>query len=272
MKKRYVKYFSMITTAFVLAGCFNNKAEYIAFQPSYNDVKIDCKSGFNINGSSWHYSQFQLYISNVMVKTKKADWQPLVLNKTDKQHDNIALIGENCHEKNTAQNSDGIADKQMTNWQISFQRPADFSKIKYIKFTIGVPFSVNHLNPLTQESPLNMASMFWGWQMGHKFVRLEMKSDKDDWLFHLGSTGCMSPSALRAPKAECQYPNRVEVTLPFNEDEKNIQIDLYSLFKGVKLGREHSCQSSPTDENCTALMNNIGINKRNSIFKAFANE
>jgi uncharacterized repeat protein (TIGR04052 family) len=74
-----------------------------------------------------------------------------------------------------------------------------------IRFTVGVPFALNHANPLTAAAPLNRGELFWTWQSGYKFLRADF--------FHLGSTGCSSASALRPPKEPCTQPNRVRVEL-----------------------------------------------------------
>ena len=72
-----------------------------------------------------------------------------------------------------------------------------------VEFQLGVPFAGNHGNPLRAEPPLDVPSMFWTWQSGHKFLRLDLG---DRWSFHLGSTGCMSASAVRAPSGQCRAP------------------------------------------------------------------
>jgi uncharacterized repeat protein (TIGR04052 family) len=74
-----------------------------------------------------------------------------------------------------------------------------------IRFTVGVPFALNHANPLTAAAPLDRGEMFWTWQSGYKFLRADS--------FHLGSTGCSSSSALRPPQAPCAQPNRMRVEL-----------------------------------------------------------
>src|SRR5262245_40321481 len=42
-----------------------------------------------------------------------------------------------------------------------------------IRFSIAVPFDLNHANPLTASAPLNRAELFWSWQSGYKFLRFE---------------------------------------------------------------------------------------------------
>lgn len=82
-----------------------------------------------------------------------------------------------------------------------------------IRFVVGVPFELNHANPLTAAAPLDRTDLLWTWQSGYKFLRAELAEDGKEWAFHLGSTGCASASALRPPSAECAQPNRMTVEL-----------------------------------------------------------
>jgi uncharacterized repeat protein (TIGR04052 family) len=82
-----------------------------------------------------------------------------------------------------------------------------------IRFTVGVPFDLNHANPLTAEPPLDRGELFWTWQTGYKFLRADLVVDGREQSFHLGSTGCSSASALRPPAQECAEPNRIRVAL-----------------------------------------------------------
>ncbi len=56
----------------------------------------------------------------------------------------------------------------------------------------------NHANPAAALAPLNVGSMFWTWQLGYKFLRLDVRrqdSDTSAWSLHLGSEGCQSNAA-----------------------------------------------------------------------------
>lgn len=82
-----------------------------------------------------------------------------------------------------------------------------------IRFVVGVPFGLNHANPLTAAPPLNRTDLLWTWQTGYKFLRVELAEDGKEWAFHLGSTGCASAAAVRPPQAECAQPNRMTVEI-----------------------------------------------------------
>jgi uncharacterized repeat protein (TIGR04052 family) len=83
-----------------------------------------------------------------------------------------------------------------------------------IRLTVGVPFELNHANPLTAAPPLDRGEMFWSWQSGHKFLRADLAVADHEWAFHVGSTGCSSASALRPPAQPCTEPNEMRIELP----------------------------------------------------------
>lgn len=128
-----------------------------------------------------------------------------------------------------------------------------------VRFTLGVPFELNHEDPTIAPAPLNFTSMFWAWQSGYKFVKIDMASSglpqdpnappemalKDrlaaieklaamklegapvkkslraaGFSVHLGSTDCAS-SSLTAPPAGCRNPNRLTITFENFDPVKN---------------------------------------------------
>lgn len=46
-----------------------------------------------------------------------------------------------------------------------------------VTFDLGVPFALNHADVASAPSPLNVKAMWWSWQGGYKFVRVDMKTD-----------------------------------------------------------------------------------------------
>lgn len=92
----------------------------------------------------------------------------------------------------------------------------DGAEYSAIRLTIGVPFGLNHSNPLTAAAPLDRGELFWNWQSGHKFLRADLAVSGHAWSFHLGSTGCSSASALRPPAQPCAQPNEMRIELKGN--------------------------------------------------------
>jgi uncharacterized repeat protein (TIGR04052 family) len=266
---------SALFSLFLLSGCWQKEEpKKITFQATYKKEALSCQTPFfheanstiePLNIKKWQYQQLQFFIHNIEVKTKKAGWKPWLMTTNPYQVDNIALLGEVCGEKN-----------KQSHWQLALTPLTEAVNITELRFTVGVPFSQNHLNPLTQASPLNVSSMFWGWQGGHKFMRIELMSKNDDWLFHLGSTGCKALSPVRAPKEECLQPNRVLITLPFTQHTTDIEFDLAVLFQHLTLTRANNCQSAVDKESCKVLFENLamntGTNQSQLLFKAKNND
>jgi uncharacterized repeat protein (TIGR04052 family) len=98
-----------------------------------------------------------------------------------------------------------------------------------VRFTVGVPFELNHGNPLVAGAPLDRGEMFWNWQSGHKFLRADLAVAGHEWSFHLGSTGCSSASALRPPAQPCMQPNEMHVELKGDPTRGVVQLRLAPL-------------------------------------------
>lgn len=282
----------LITSLIVLVGCSEvKKTRVLTFTPTYKSEILNCLTSFKHEEKTWQYSQLQFFISNIEVKAHDGQWQVWQLSETKYQTENVALLGEYCQgseiknqnnakvseiNTNIEQISKQKNDKtNQGNWQLLFEQPQELSNFSQLRFTLGVPFSLNHQNPLLQKSPLNVPNMFWVWQTGHKFFRLDMEevnenSKKDSWQFHLGSTGCKAPSALRAPKQPCENANLATITLDLDgtylkrkefggNQLSGIHLDLAELFSGLVITQENSCQSGPYSESCLPLFKDVGL-------------
>jgi uncharacterized repeat protein (TIGR04052 family) len=141
-----------------------------------------------------------------------------------------------------------------------------------LRFEVGVPQAVNHLDLTDSAAPLNQSDMFWAWQSGHKFTRIEWLVSGEEgqipWNFHLGSTGCMSDGATVAPAEACMKPNRAVITVEgINPEDPSVDLDLSALFSGVDLGyntpeTHPGCASMPNDsEDCAPLFESLGLSE-----------
>jgi uncharacterized repeat protein (TIGR04052 family) len=103
-----------------------------------------------------------------------------------------------------------------------------------IRLTVGVPFDLNHANPLAAAAPLDRGEMFWNWQSGHKFLRADLAVAGHEWAFHLGSTGCSSASALRPPAQPCAQPNEMRIELKGDPLHGVVRLRLDSLIAAAQ--------------------------------------
>ena len=128
-----------------------------------------------------------------------------------------------------------------------------------LHFTLGVPFTLNHQNPVTQPSPLNEPDMFWTWRNGYKFLRLDMSTEQDDWAYHLGSVGCQSDSAVRSPTYHCAQPNLSHHQITVRQDAPfTLFLHLDALLDGVTLTHTNRCvMHGETEVSCAHLFGNL---------------
>lgn len=214
-------------------------------------------TGIGTANSSFIPSDFRFYISNIRLKPLGGAEVPLQLDQESVwQHENVALIDfetgpENgCNEGNTA-----------TNTQVTGTVPAGV--YTSISFDLGLPFDLNHGNASTAESPLNFTAMFWSWNSGYKFIRVDTADDK--FRVHLGSTGCDGGSPSRPPAA-CSNVNLGAVTLAgYNPSHGVIEVDLAALLADSNVDANEpetppGCMSDPNDAECEAIFRNLGVN------------
>lgn len=267
-----------------ISGCFISETrpsiEQFDVQLMWKNSAIDCQTTFNAGeeNKTWFIEQFQFFLSNIDVGSNTSGWQKLNLANSPFQASNTVLLGTNCPDDNVALNDKNTVangaisneenkGEKKTNWTVKFATDSNRSIDEYshVRFTLGVPFEINHLNPISQPSPLNLPSMFWIWQTGHKFMRLELATHQEQWLFHLGSTGCKSASAMRSPQQNCLYPNRFYFELPLVKNDQGhfiLNLDLAALLNHVELTSSSSCQSDQAKKSCQQLFNNLLLNKK----------
>jgi uncharacterized repeat protein (TIGR04052 family) len=126
-----------------------------------------------------------------------------------------------------------------------------------LRFLIGVPFAVNHSDPLGASAPLDDTTMHWHWRSGYKFLRTGMQHPEGRILLHLGSAGCEGTVPdIRG----CRYPNRFTVELDEWQPGMTISVDVQVLTRaaGASRGDVH-CESGPADPDCRALMPVLGL-------------
>jgi uncharacterized repeat protein (TIGR04052 family) len=228
----------------------------------WHDKVLGCQSTFTPENTKkvWFIEQFQFFLSNIEITSDNLNWQGFKLLKNRYQNANTVLLGKNCRERNQQPNTE-----KSGNWSITFANDINLSKVTALRFSLGVPFTSNHLNPVSQESPLNLPSMFWVWQTGHKFMRIELSSLNEQWLFHLGSTGCKAASVMREPKSPCRYPNSVNFELPIVKGEGKqltLNVNLAQLLKKVTLTDTSSCQSERDSASCQQLFSNLFVDEK----------
>jgi uncharacterized repeat protein (TIGR04052 family) len=257
----------------------------IEIKPFYNKQALACDLGFSHLGQAWNIVQLAFFISDMHYQLTDEQWQPITFAEGPWQTEHTALIwyasdcnnvGANVGESQKAKVGQTNQSSAQQNTVVVF-KDTDFTNMPAqtrLRFSLSVPFEYNHLNPLTQASPLNHPSMFWSWRLGHKFLRLDMSSQQaqHQWSFHLGSLGCQSQSSLRPPEKACTQPNRFDMTLELDSQTalSVLQLNLEALLANIDLANMPPCMFELSEqESCARLLLNL---QNQSLFTASKDE
>lgn len=218
----------------------------IPFVATWDGVPLTC------DGSDHALTDLRFYISNPQLVTPDGKARDVGFTvEKPWQNDAVALIDL---EDGTGTCQNGTAE--ITRQLVGVTRSGDYTKLR---FTVGVPFRLNHSNPLTASPPLDDPDMHWHWRSGYKFLRAGVRTESDGFWIHVGSAGC---EGTVGNITECRFPNRIDVELDgFVPGESRVAIDLAQLISGVNLGDgiTTNCSSGPAEETCVAPFEALGI-------------
>jgi uncharacterized repeat protein (TIGR04052 family) len=244
------KMFLFFFFVFLLVACSEpQQRNKITVQFWSDNQQLGCEDNEKLANSKLKIEQVGLFLSNLTLVNENVTI-PLQLSKNPWQTASVALmyLPSDC--------------QQSHNQTLMFDTHIDQHLPQTLTFNVGVPFDLNHQNPLSQSSPLNLPSMFWAWQNGHKFLRLDLKAKKEPFSFHLGSVGCASSSRVRAPESPCAEPHFFSFKLDKQERGEVLRIDLDKLLDGIELSPESSCLFHGEQESvCQLLMDNLQTNQ-----------
>jgi len=249
------------------------RAVTVHFAAHVGDQPFQCGRqypGVGVTKSTISGRDFRFYVFNVRLMDAAGKETALELEQDGKwQLDDLALLD---FEDATGSCANGTPDVNRT-----IRGKAPEGAYTGLRFTLGVPFNKNHLDPLTQPPPLNLTALMWVWNAGHKFARLDFSSTglPRGFSIHLGSTGCTPSETRNTIPTSCEAANRVEVSLPtFDVDHDEVIADLAALLQdtdvdkpenrapegtesGMRMGA--GCMSSPTTADCAGLFANFGL-------------
>lgn len=211
---------------------------------------------------------FRFYVSNVRMVRSDGSEEPLTLGPDDAWNltsggNRVTLVDL---EDATASCAGGTAG---TNAVVRGKVPA--GTYIGVRFTMGVPFALNHTDYAATPQPLDSQAMAWNWQAGRKFAKIEVTDPggaTGTWTaktfnVHLGSTGCTGNPASGQTVA-CVAPNRMEVALgTFDADTQRIAVDLQALLAGTDITVNRAgaagCMSGGTDPECPNVFRSMAI-------------
>lgn len=268
----------------------------LQFALKVNGQNLTCGKEYTGLGSGKIAATFtdaRFYVSNIRLITSMGETVPVQLNQDGQwQYQNVALLD---FEDGTASCKDG--GNTATRSIVSGKVPA--GNYNGVIFDLGLPFELNHADAASAPAPLNIPALWWNWQVGYKFVRLDMRLGGEAmgagmamptpiagatpsaeasghggmamaanaYLIHLGSTGCPAPNEAAKPTEPCSNPNLTTVRLTnpnFVPGKTTIVADVNTLLSGVALEKSMpkppGCMSGTDDPDCSSLFPGFGLN------------
>lgn len=226
-------------------------------------------SGIGTTASTITPTDFRFYVSDVALLDVSGKATPVTLKQDGKwQYQNVALLD---FEDKTGLAVNGTTD---TNAAVTGAVPE--GAYTGLRFTVGVPETLNHADASKAASPLNLTGLFWSWQGGYKHARIDFTSKglTGGYNIHLGSTGCTGTMmamqtdhggmAMPMTNVTCTANHRPTITLTAFDPGKDVVVaDLKALLSetnvDVDQGGAAGCMSAPDDPDCGAIFNAFGL-------------
>jgi uncharacterized repeat protein (TIGR04052 family) len=252
----------------LVLACGGETEDYtLSFEARAGGAPLRCGEGYTGMGASSgpvELRDFRLYVSDVRLVGADGAEAPLELDQDVVwQHASVALL--DFEDGSGACSASGTPEtRAVITGQAAIDAPTG------VRFRIGVPFDLNHLDTATQPSPLNLGAMFWNWRGGYKFLRLDLRDrgvqPPSAFNIHLGATACDAPTPVQPPSSPCGRPNRPDIALDgFDPSADTIVLDLAGLLTGVDTSTNTpmtppGCMSAPTDpDDCGPVFQNLGL-------------
>jgi uncharacterized repeat protein (TIGR04052 family) len=226
-------------------------------------VPASCGTAATIGGASVTITDLRWYVHDVVLLAADGSEAPLQLDDDGVWQDGVIALLDG--EDGTG----GCAESGTAPTRLELRGTAPDRDYTGVRFKVGVPFELNHLDVGTAAAPLDQPSMYWAWQAGYKFMRIDLDNGApapgNRWYIHLGSTDCASASAVTAPTSPCGRPNIPTVELRDMDPRRDtIVLDVAGLVAGADVQMNTpmtlpGCMSDQGDPECAAVFANLGL-------------
>lgn len=265
---------ALLALAATPAGCDHGdhshaKSVEIRFAAQVGEAPFACDQTYSNLGTTNATARpldFRLYVHELRLVDDKGRQWPLALTDDGLwQRDGMALLDFE-DKSGTCMNGTPAMNRFVRGTYDPGHESVTFTGLT---FKVGVPFELNHGDAATAKSPLNLSGLFWNWQAGYKFARLDLSvipggdASPRGFNIHLGSMGCeLAPATQRV--SACAAPNRGEVALSGFDPAKNtVVIDLAAIVADVDLladqGGAPGCMSGQDDPECDPIFASLGV-------------
>jgi uncharacterized repeat protein (TIGR04052 family) len=250
-----------------LAGVSCSSAEtnpdfIVDFAPLVAGAKFSCSGnyeGIGTSKTSFRPLDFRMFVTNVSLVRQDGVEVPLQLTPDGVwQRGAFALLD--------FEDASGtcVGGTAATNMSVRGKAPAGV--YTGVAFTLGIPDAENHLDAATAPAPLNAPGMWWSWQGGYKYVRLDVQTPKNKaYYLHLGATKC---TGTVAQGYTCAAGNQPRVRLDNLDTKRNmVAFDVANLWADVDLDAQidgktdfvAGCMAFSADPECPMVFTKLGL-------------
>lgn len=244
----------------------------VSFAAESGGTAISCDTtltGLGLSGTDASLRDFRFYVHDLQLQTDQGRSLALQLEENTWQQQGVALL-------DFQDRVDCTGDSKQTHERVTGTLALrEGESVNGLQFRLGIPQALNHADQAAAQSPLNVQSLFWSWQSGYKFMRLDVapvggivRPTDPAYLgttfnLHLGSTNCTgNPQA--GDDVSCARPNRPEIVFAnFDPESDTIVFDYGQLVARLNLGQDSGgaagCMSGLTDPECAEVFEALGL-------------
>lgn len=236
----------------------------IDFDATVGGAAVSCADSFPVGQDlvSARVADARMFVSAIELRNEDGDWVAVDLEQDGMwQVENVALL-------DFEDGSGACADSGTPEMNTSVLGTVPEGTYDGVRFDVGVPFELNHADTTTAPAPLNAPGMFWTWQGGYKFLRVDFMDSTTGvgrWNTHIGSTACASDAPVIAPAEPCGHPNRASITIEGVSNDGTVGLDLAALLAGTDLytntpDTPPGCMSNVMEpDDCNATFSSLGL-------------
>lgn len=231
----------------------------IAFEGRFDEHVFQCGQEYAYQGLERVGARpldFRLYVHDVgLVDTEGTTW-PVALDPGAFQGNGVALVdfsnGANpCTDPTDATHTTVtgiIGDRDYVG----------------LRFKVGVPFELNHVDIATATAPLDDTTLYVGEQEGYIFLRMDMSPvGAQPFPVQIHSSGCTLGAG--AMVESCSSPNVLQIGLEgFDPAVHKVVVDGQALLSTAEItrntgGTPAGCTSVPSDPDCSPIFVQYGL-------------
>ncbi|MCB9687884.1 MAG: metallo-mystery pair system four-Cys motif protein [Alphaproteobacteria bacterium] len=232
----------------------------LSFRATVDGLDPVCGQTYALSGGDFTLGDLRFYVSGLALVKDDGTEVPVTLDDDGVwQNAGVALLD---FEDGTASCAVGTTEENH-----SVRGRVAAGTYDGVAFDLGVPFDQNHQEAALAAPPLNTTAMFWSWQGGYKFLRIDgVNASSSPWHVHVGSSMCTSTGPTEAPTVECDHPNRARIVLRgFDPFAGTVVFDAGALLDGTDTSLDPvmpppGCMSGVTETvECGSLYANLGL-------------